>query len=103
MTDRIVIAGGGVAAQRCAFALRRLGHEGPIELVSAEDEVPYDRTMLSKDLLASEERLPCVPLADAAAYADAGIDLRLGVRAVGLDPAEPRIALSDGDALDYTG
>jgi 3-phenylpropionate/trans-cinnamate dioxygenase ferredoxin reductase subunit len=101
MADRIVIAGGGVAAQRCAFALRRLGFEGAVEVVSAEREAPYDRTLLSKDLIAAEELGDVVPLAAAEAYRDARIELRLGVRAVGLDPARRRVALSDGGETAY--
>jgi 3-phenylpropionate/trans-cinnamate dioxygenase ferredoxin reductase subunit len=101
MADRIVIVGGGVAAQRCAFALRRLGFEGAVELVSAELEAPYDRTLLSKDLLAGDELAPCVPLSPESAYADEGISMRLGVRAVRLDAGGSRVVLSDGDALPY--
>jgi NADPH-dependent 2,4-dienoyl-CoA reductase/sulfur reductase-like enzyme len=90
-----------VAAQRCAFALRRLGFEGAVELVSAELEAPYDRTLLSKDLLAGDELAPCVPLSPESAYADEGISMRLGVRAVRLDAGGSRVVLSDGDALPY--
>jgi NADPH-dependent 2,4-dienoyl-CoA reductase/sulfur reductase-like enzyme len=101
MGDRIVVVGGGVAAQRCAFALRRLGHEGQIEIVSAEAQPPYDRTLLSKDLLAMEALEPCVALAAEAAYAEAGIGLRLGVRATGLDPEASRLTLSGGETLAF--
>ena len=52
MSDGIVIAGGGLAAQRCAETLRARGHDGPIRIVCAEPELPYDRPPLSKDLLA---------------------------------------------------
>jgi NADPH-dependent 2,4-dienoyl-CoA reductase/sulfur reductase-like enzyme len=72
-----------------------------VEIVSAEAVPPYDRTLLSKDLLATEALEPCVPLAERAAYAEQGIALRLGVRATGLDPDASRLALSDGDALDF--
>lgn len=101
MKERIVIVGGGVAAHECAFALRRLGHEGPVELVGAETEVPYDRTLLSKDQLAGEDAAACVALSERPAYADAGIDVRLGVRAVRLPAGESRVELSDGDELAF--
>jgi 3-phenylpropionate/trans-cinnamate dioxygenase ferredoxin reductase subunit len=101
LIDRVIIVGGGVAAQRCAFALRRLGFEGAVELVSAEREAPYDRTLLSKDLLAGEELAPCVPLSLESGYEDEGIALRLGVRAVRLDAGGSRVVLSNGEALTY--
>jgi 3-phenylpropionate/trans-cinnamate dioxygenase ferredoxin reductase subunit len=46
---RVVIAGGGLAAQRCCAALRRLGHDGPITLVGDESLLPYDRPPLSTE------------------------------------------------------
>ena len=32
---RIVLAGAGLAAQRCAESLRALGHDGPITMIGA--------------------------------------------------------------------
>jgi 3-phenylpropionate/trans-cinnamate dioxygenase ferredoxin reductase subunit len=97
----IVIVGGGVAAQRCAFALRRLGFERAIEIVSGEGEMPYDRTLLSKDLLAAEDSQPCIPLSSRSQYEEADIQMRLDVRAVGLDIGASRLRLSSGEALHY--
>ena len=51
---RIVLAGAGLAAQRCAEALRANGHDGPITMVGAEPHAPYDRPPLSKAILAGE-------------------------------------------------
>jgi NADPH-dependent 2,4-dienoyl-CoA reductase/sulfur reductase-like enzyme len=47
-----VIAGGGLAAQRCAETLRALGHDGPLTMLAAEPHAPYDRPPLSKAVLA---------------------------------------------------
>ena len=51
MTPGLLIAGGGLAAQRCCETLRALGHDAPITIVGPER--PYDRPPLSKELLAS--------------------------------------------------
>ena len=99
--QHIVIVGGGVAAQRCAFALRKRGFEGELTMVSAEEEPPYDRTLLSKDMLRGAPGEPCRALQPAEAYADRDVDLRLGVAAVGLDVEAQRVALSDGAELAY--
>ena len=99
--QQIVIVGGGVAAQRCAFALRKRGFEGELTMVSAEEEPPYDRTLLSKDMLRGAPGEPCRALQPAEAYADRDIDLRLGVAAAGLDVEAQRVALSDGAELAY--
>ena len=47
----MLIIGGGVAAMRCGLQLRRQGYEGSVRMVSAEATPPYDRTLVSKDLL----------------------------------------------------
>ncbi len=54
--SRVVIAGGGLAAQRAAEALRAAGHEGSIRMVCEEPHAPYDRPPLSKELLAGTMR-----------------------------------------------
>ena len=56
MSAGVVIAGGGLAAQRSAEALRRGGYEGRVRIVSDELHAPYDRPPLSKDFLSGERR-----------------------------------------------
>jgi len=97
----VVVVGGGVAAQRCAFALRKRGFEGKLTMISAEAEAPYDRTLLSKDMLRGDRGEPCHPLQPAEAYGERGIDLRLGTAAVGLDVEAQRVAVSDGAEVAY--
>ncbi|MDW5596922.1 FAD-dependent oxidoreductase [Conexibacter stalactiti] len=99
--ERIVIVGGGPAGQRCALALRRLGHAGAIDLLGDEPTAPYDRTLLSKDALRGEHEPEPVPLASAQAYAEAGVAVHVGVRATGLDADARTVALDNGRALPY--
>lgn len=49
---RMVIAGTGAAGEACALALREAGFEGIVEMIGPETRAPYDRTMLSKAVLA---------------------------------------------------
>ncbi|HET6448926.1 MAG TPA: FAD-dependent oxidoreductase [Conexibacter sp.] len=100
-TGRIAIVGGGVAAQRCAFKLRELGFAGAIELIGQEHEAPYDRTLLSKDMLTGADRMEPVSLRPRDDYAAAGIALRLGVRAVGLRADARELVLDDGSELGF--
>lgn len=101
MPDRLVIVGGGVSAQRCAFALRTLEFEGSIDMVSAEADLPYDRTLVSKDMLTRDDLRSPVSLRAAEDYGEAGISLRLGTTATSLDTEKRRLELSDGDSLVY--
>lgn len=94
---RIVIVGAGVAGTRCAFELRKQAYDGKITLVGEEQEVPYDRTLLSTDMLATDREVR--RLRQPAHFAAAGIDLRLGVAASRLLPGE--LQLTDGAAMPY--
>ena len=97
----VVIAGGGLAAQRCAETLRKRGYEDPIRIVCAEDEAPYDRPPLSKDVAAGTADGASVRFREAAWYDDNEVELVLGRSASGLDPESRELLLDDGSRLDY--
>ncbi len=97
----VVIVGGGLAAQRCAEALRARGYGGPIRMICAEREHPYDRPPLSKAVPVSGDDEVEVRFRDADWYRDNGVELLLGRRASGLDPGARRVDLSDGGRLRY--
>ena len=96
----MAIAGGGVAAHRCAFRLRDLGYEGTITLVSGERRAPYDRTALTKSALASPRAVP-PPLSNPTSYKAAEIELRLDSFARKLLPESKRILCRDGSEVPY--
>ena len=80
-TDGIVIAGGGLAAQRCAETLRRSGYDGPIRMLCAETHRPYDRPPLSKELLRGTCAHDELSFRADDWYAEHDIELFLGTRA----------------------
>jgi 3-phenylpropionate/trans-cinnamate dioxygenase ferredoxin reductase component len=100
-SDAIVIAGGGLAAQRCTETLRRLGHEGPIQIVCEEPRLPYNRPPLSKEVLREEAAEEKLPFRAADWFADKGVEAILGVAVSGLDTDARRVLLSGGAALPY--
>ena len=97
----VVIAGGGLAAQRCAETLRRLGYEGRVRMVCAEPHLPYDRPPLSKAALRDPAAAESIGFRSADWYQDKVIEALRGVAASGLDAAAHRVALSDGSTLHY--
>ena len=101
MSDGIVIAGGGLAAQRCAAALRRHGHEGCVRMICAEELPPYNRPPLSKEALAEGRSHDELALRPRDWYAERDVDLLLGERATGLSPATRRVHLASGSSLRY--
>ena len=84
----IAIVGGGLAGQRCAETLRRLGYEGAIKVVCAEAYRPYDRPPLSKELLRTANAEDSLPYRSAEWYEEQSIDLLLGVSASALTPGQ---------------
>ncbi|HEX6933843.1 MAG TPA: FAD-dependent oxidoreductase [Streptosporangiaceae bacterium] len=84
--ERIVIAGGGLAALRTVEELRALGYSGSITVLGAEHRPPYDRPPLSKALMKGE-----VDDTSLRAELDSlGADFRLGERAEQLGDGEVR-------------
>ncbi len=95
----VVIAGGGLAAQRCTERLRRHGYDAPIRIICGESHLPYDRPPLSKELLAGADHR--LSFRDADWYADNSVELLLGERASRLDAPARTLELESGDTLRY--
>jgi NADPH-dependent 2,4-dienoyl-CoA reductase/sulfur reductase-like enzyme len=90
---RVVIAGGGLAAQRTAEALRALGHDGPITMLAAEPYAPYDRPPLSKEVLAGDGA--DVSLRPVGWHRENGVELLTSTPATGL--GRDRVRTPAGD------
>ncbi|HEX5116260.1 MAG TPA: FAD-dependent oxidoreductase [Pseudonocardiaceae bacterium] len=100
--DTFVIVGGGLAGAKAAEALREQGFDGRVVLVGAEVHLPYERPPLSKDYLAGRAERTSFDVHDEAWFADHDVELKLGVEAIGINPAAHEVELSDGSQLSYT-
>ncbi|MGD9796578.1 MAG: NAD(P)/FAD-dependent oxidoreductase [Acidimicrobiia bacterium] len=98
---RVVVVGASLAGIRTVQSLRAKGFQGAISLVGDELHGPYDRPPLSKQFLAGEWDVDRLPLATDAMLDGFDLDLRLGRRAVGLDPTTRRVTLDDGEELGF--
>ncbi|MEV0636035.1 FAD-dependent oxidoreductase [Streptomyces sp. NPDC050619] len=97
----VLLVGASVAGVRAARALRAQGHAGRIVLAGAEPHLPYDKPPLSKQFLAGDwdtERLLLLTEQEAR---DLDIELRLGSRAVELDPTGHLVRFEDGAECGY--
>jgi apoptosis-inducing factor 3 len=97
----IVIVGGGAAGLAAADMLRRDRYEGPIVMVSADEDPPVDRPNLSKDYLAGEAQDDWIPLWPSELYAERHIELLLRTRAASIDPAGRTLLLDNGSRRDF--
>ncbi|MFM8303575.1 MAG: NAD(P)/FAD-dependent oxidoreductase, partial [Actinomycetota bacterium] len=93
---RVVVVGASLAGLRTAEELRRLGFAGTLTLVGAEVHRPYDRPPLSKDFLAGTTDAAGLALRRQP-YDELDLDLRLGVRATGVDLGGSVLATDAGE------
>ena len=98
--SRVLVVGASLAGAHTALQLRALGHDGPVTLLGAETRLPYERPGLSKGYLTGTTPFDKLLVRPAGTYDEAGIELRLGSRATGLD-AERRVVLTADCELPY--
>ena len=97
----IVIVGTGAAGSAAAETLRGEGYAGPVTLLGADPEVPYDRPNLSKDYLAGTAPEEWLPLRSREFYKDKGITLRTGAKVANLDVKARNVVLEGGEAISF--
>jgi 3-phenylpropionate/trans-cinnamate dioxygenase ferredoxin reductase subunit len=101
MISTILIVGGGQAGAEATDTLRREGYGGRLILVSEEPQLPYQRPPLSKKFLAGELQFERLLFRHQSFYDEHRVELKLGVRALRLDPASRRILLSNSEEIVY--
>ena len=99
--NRVVIVGGGAAANIAAETLRHEGFSGSITMLSADPSVPCDRPNLSKDYLAGSAEEDWIPLRPAEFYEEKRIEIRLDTRVVAIHAKEKEVELADGGRVGY--
>jgi 3-phenylpropionate/trans-cinnamate dioxygenase ferredoxin reductase component len=100
-SNAYVIVGASLAGAKAAETLRQEGFGGPVVLIGDEAERPYERPPLSKDYLLGKAEREAIYVHPASWYADNGVDLRLGTRVTGIDPAGHEVTLADGSRVGY--
>lgn len=96
-----LIIGASHAGAQAAVSLRQAGYAGRITLLGEEAVPPYHRPPLSKDYLSGERSEGDILLRPQESYADARIDLRLGLRAGAIDRADKTVQTIDGEHIAY--
>jgi len=96
-----VIVGASLAGAKAAEALREEGHDGPIVMIGAERERPYERPPLSKGYLLGKTAREKIYVHPAQWYREHDVDLMLGTSVTAIDPAAHTVTLADGSRLGY--
>jgi len=93
---KYLIVGGGMTADAAVEGIRELDGQGAILVLSAESDPPYTRPMLSKGLWFGKPFEKIWRRTESK-----GAEVRLGRRAIRLDPAARRVVDDSGEAYDY--
>ncbi|XVQ13452.1 NAD(P)/FAD-dependent oxidoreductase [Spirillospora sp. CA-255316] len=99
--ETFVIVGASLAGAKAAETLREEGFGGRVLLIGEEHERPYERPPLSKGFLLGKQERDKVHVHGPDWYDENGVELRLGVRATGLDRGAHRVELSTGERVRY--
>ena len=97
---KVVIVGGGHAGANTAFALRKDGFDGDINIVCDESHLPYHRPPLSKDFLKQKIEEDKLSFKTAEFYDDQNISLNLNTRVQSID-LESNKVFSDDGSFDF--
>ncbi|UCI07550.1 NAD(P)/FAD-dependent oxidoreductase [Mesorhizobium sp. B1-1-8] len=100
MKNGVVIVGAGHAGVQAAASLREEGYDGPVVLVSDENELPYHKPPLSKTFIKDGDAKP-QPLRGEAFYSGSSIDFRPGVRIASIDASARRLDIAGGGSLGF--
>jgi len=97
----IVIVGASLAGGTAAGVLRDEGYDGSLHLIGAEEEPPYERPPLSKELLRGELVLEGALVRPASWYEEHDVDARFGTRAVQIDVPAREVVVAGGERLPF--
>jgi len=97
----LVVVGGGPAALAAAIGYRAAGGDGPVHLLSADTDPPYNRPPLSKAYLRGVAGDDELALLESREYIARGIRLALGEPVVALDLVARTVTTASGVDLAY--
>jgi 3-phenylpropionate/trans-cinnamate dioxygenase ferredoxin reductase component len=95
------IVGASLTGAKAAEELRAAGFTGRIVLIGEETERPYERPPLSKGYLIGTDPRDKAYVHDAGWYTAHDVELVLGVRATGVDPAGHTVTFAGREPLRY--
>ncbi|HUR51551.1 MAG TPA: FAD-dependent oxidoreductase [Mycobacteriales bacterium] len=96
----VVVVGGGLAGAKAVEAAREAGYDGRLVLVGQEEEAPYERPPLSKEVLRGEKPAESARVHAEGFYRDHEVELRTGAAATALDLSSRTVQVG-GELLPF--
>jgi len=101
MRVRYCIVGGGAAAAAAIEGIRSRDPSGGILMLSRENHRPYQRPLLTKDLLLGTATLDRLPLHPDDWYAEQRVDVRLRTEVIEVDAEGRRLWDERGQVIEF--
>lgn len=98
-TRRFVIVGGGPASLSAAETLRQSGYEGEIIIITKDQELPYDRTMLSKNIYNND--INKIQLRNQAFFDEYGITVVKGAPVKNINANNNTVEIEGKESIKY--
>ncbi|MFO7871459.1 MAG: FAD/NAD(P)-binding oxidoreductase [Kiritimatiellia bacterium] len=92
-----IIAGGGMTADAAVKGIREVDGTGEVLIIGAEQDPPYKRPPLTKDLWTGKKTVDDIWCGSEAK----GADVLAGTRVTAIDPDSRRITTGDGEEYQY--
>ncbi|CAH2408368.1 NAD(P)/FAD-dependent oxidoreductase [Mesorhizobium escarrei] len=99
--ETLVVVGTGHAANALVAGLSKHRYQGRVVLVGDEKHPPYNRPPLSKKFLSEDVQPSELYFRGEDQLAKNGVEVRLGVAAIELNPLARTLKLGSGDVLSY--
>lgn len=96
-----IIIGASHGGVNLAFALRREGFEGKIQLFDADPTLPYHRPPLSKAYLTSDDAIEKNALKSEASYEKSNLELHLGVKVTTVSNDTKSVTTENGEVYEF--
>jgi len=102
-TDKgtFVIIGSGAAGSAAALTLRKEGFDGRVVLVTEDTDLPYDRTVLSKEFLSGNMARESLLLKDEGVYKDLKIEIFSDYKVMDVDIVRKRLFFVNSQTMHY--
>ena len=98
--NRLVVVGNGMAGMACVEQILKYAPRFDITVFGDETHVNYNRILLSS-VLAGEKAADEITLNPLDWYRENGIELRVGVRVIDVDPVQKTVTGQDGSVNPY--
>jgi 3-phenylpropionate/trans-cinnamate dioxygenase ferredoxin reductase component len=103
VTDPRIVIGASHAGSELAAKLRQLDPSVPVLLLGDEGVLPYQHPPLSKSWLGNPTAaIESLLIRNAAAYENAGVEVRMQARVAAIDRGAQRLRLESGESLPYS-